>query len=494
MKIKSMKLWLTKIDLKKIGRKRLLIGSGVGAAIILIIIVNLSSGGGQGGERQGPPVAVQVEKVRPRTVEQTVTAAGKIQPVFETEISSTVSAQIKAIYVEEGYEVQSGDTLVILDQRRYEAAYERARSGLRSGRAGLKKVTAERERGRQLFKKKLISLQDMEALEASYEEALSRKEQAEATLAQARDDLDKTILLVPEGGVVTKLRKEVGEMALGSTFQADVLLVISDLSMMEVVVEVDETDVVDIELMDPVKIEVDAIQDTVFDGRVSRIAHSALVTGLGTQEQVTNFEVVVTLNVASQAQRVDPRIRPGMSATATITTALHTSVVAVPIQALTARSPKREKPAELAAGETTGEQQGANSASDHRSQRRGPGRRGGPGGPGGGRMAARMMSEGDEGEDEFTRPEPVEVLFVVVEDTTGSGGGFLRKLFGSKPSIKVEQREVKIGISSDTHYEILSGLEAGEEIVVGNYRAVSKDLQDGRLITRRERRTAGRRP
>lgn len=105
-----------------------------------------------------------------------------------------------------------------------------------------------------------------------------------------------------------------------------------------------------------------------------------------------------------------------------------------------------------------------------------------------------MRSEQGEGGEEFTRPEPVEVVFVVVEDTTGSGSGFLQKLFGSKPSAKVDQREVKIGISSDTHYEILSGLEAGEEIVVGNYQAVSKDLQDGRLITRRERRAPGRPP
>ncbi len=482
-----------KINLKKIGRKRLLIGLGVGAAIILIIIVNLASGGGQGGERQGPPVAVQVEKVRQRTVEQTVTAAGKIQPVFEMEISSTVSAQIMAIYVEEGHEVQPGDTLVILDRRRYEAAQDRAQSALRSARAGLKKVTAERGRGRQLYEKNLISLQEMEALEASYEEALSRREQAEATLVQVEDDLDKTVLVAPEGGVVTKLLKEVGEMALGSTFQADVLLVISDLSMMEVVVEVDETDVVDIELMDRVKIEVDAIQDTVFDGRVSRIAHSALVTGQGTQEQVTNFEVVVTLYVDPRARRIDPRIRPGMSATATVTTALHTSVVAVPIQALTARQPKKEKPDELAAGETTGEQQGATDSGDRGGRLGGPGG-GGRGRPGGARMAAPMTSERGEAEDEFTRPDPVEVVFVVVEDTTGSGGGFLRKLFGSKSPAKVEQREVKIGISSDTHYEILSGLEAEEEIVVGNYRAVSKDLQDGRLITRRERPTPGQRP
>jgi len=477
-----------KINLKKIGRKRLLIGLGAGAVIILIIIVNLSSGSGQDGERQGPPVAVQVEKVRPRTVEQTVTAAGKIQPVFETEISSTVSAQIMAIYVEEGYEVQPGDTLVILDRRRYEASHDRAQSALRSARAGLKKVTAERDRGRQLYEKNLISLQEMETLEASYEEALSRKEQAEATLAQANDDLDKTVLLAPESGVVTKIRKEVGEMALGSTFQADVLLVISDLSMMEVVVEVDETDVVDIELFDPVKVEVDAIQDTVFEGRVSRIAHSALVTGQGTQEQVTNFEVVVTLDINPEARRIDPRIRPGMSATATITTALHTSVVAAPIQALTARVPKRKESEELAAGEPAGESREGNQSRARGTPQGGPGRGSGAG------TGAPMRSEQGEGEEEFTRPEPVEVVFVVVEDTTGSGGGFLRKLFGSKPSAKVDQREVKIGISSDTHYEILSGLEAGEEIVVGNYQAVSKDLQDGRLITRKERRTPGRPP
>jgi HlyD family secretion protein len=473
-----------KINLKKIGRKRLLIGGGIVVVVVIMIVANLSSGGGGGDAVQkGPPVAVQVEEVRLRKVEQTVTAAGKIQPVFETEISSTVSAQIMAILVEEGHIVHPGDTLVILDRLRYAAAHERAKSALRSARASLKKVTAERDRSRQLFEKNLISLQEMETLEASYEEALSRKEQAEATLEQAKDDLSKTSLVAPEGGVVTKLNKEVGEMALGSTFQADVLLVISDLSMMEVVVEVDETDVVDIELMDKVKIEVDAIQDTVFQGRVSQIAHSALILGQGTQEQVTNFEVVVTLDVDPEAERVDPRIRPGMSATATITTALHTSVVAVPIQALTARAPIK-KPEELAEGDSLEKQVTGNSTEARRGE---PGRRG-RGRPGGAQTMAHNMSRSDEGGDEFSKPEPVEVVFVVNKDTTDSSGGFLSRLFGGKPSETVEQREVKIGISSDTHYEITAGLEVGEEIVIGNYRAVSKDLNDGKRITQRERR------
>lgn len=457
-----------KISLKNISRKRLFIGLGIGLVLIIIVLRNLASGGDPAAAQLGPPIAVEVEEVGLHSVEQTVTAAGKIQPVFETEISSTVSAQIMAIRVDEGYEVTTGDTLIILDRRRYEAAYERSQSALRSAEAGLRRVTSELERSRQLYEKDLISQQEMETLEASYEQSLSQKEQAEASLDQAADDLDKTILIAPEGGIVTQLNKEVGEMAQGSTFQAEVLLVISDLSMMEVVVEVDETDVVDIELMDPVDIEVDALQDTVFSGRVSKIAHSALVTGLGTQNQVTNFEVVVTLDVDPQARRVDPRIRPGMSATATITTALHNSVVAVPIQALTAR-----QPVELESNNVTGSSTVSSS-----------------GGSDGGSMVVTNTGPEAEISDEDDDTEPVEVVFVVARDTTGSGGGFLQGLFGPRARDRVVQREVEIGISSDTHYEILSGLEPGEEIVIGNYRAVSRDLEDGRRITRLEESTS----
>ena len=461
-----------KLDFKKyLNRKRLLIGGAIIVVIALIIVRNVSSDGERDERRSGPPITVQVEQVRRRQVEQAVTAAGKIRPVFETEISSTISAQIMELRVDEGHEVQAEDVLVILDRARYEAAFERAKSVLRSARAGQKLTRSELDRGQQLFDKKLISLQDLEALEAAFESALGAQEQAEATLEQARDDLDKATLVAPYDGVVTKLNKEVGEMALGSTFQADVLLVISDLSMMEVVVDVDETDVVDIEILDRVEIEVDAIPDTTFSGRVSRVAHSATIIGQGTQEQATNFEVVVTLDVNQEASRIDPRLRPGMSATATIITARHDEVVAVPIQALAAREP------------VVPDEEG--DTPEEGSKRRRGGKRGsGDGNP---------DNDGDDNGPGPGKPEVVEVVFVIRKDTTGANPGFFSKLFRGKPVETVEQRPVKLGISSDTHYEILSGLEAGEEIVVGNYRAVSKELQDKSRIKRKEKGDRGKR-
>jgi HlyD family secretion protein len=366
------------------------------------------------------------------------------------------------IRVAEGDEVETGDTLVILDRKRYAAAYERSRSAVRSAKATLKQIKAEIERDRQLFEKQLISLQDFEAKEATYELAISQMEQAEAGEDQAGDDLSKSILLAPDEGVVTRLNKEIGEMALGSTFQADVLLIISDLSMMEVVVEVDETDVVDIEILDQVEIEIDAIQETVFNGRVSRVAHSATILGQGTQEQSTNFEVIVTLDIREDAKRIDSRIRPGMSATATIVVAHHEDAIAVPIQALAARPPVRKK-------NPDGDEE---SRSDEKREKVKRPRNGGAG-------------AGRPGGKDFKQPEPVEVVFVINHDSTASQS-WLAKLFGKDPLENVSQREVELGISSDTHYEILSGLAAGEMIVVGSYRAVSKELKDGSRIKRKE--------
>ena len=454
-------------------RKQMMIAGGITLLVILMIVRNSSGQAGEGDRTQSKPVTVQIEKVSTQLVEQTVTAAGKIQPVYETEISSTVSAQIIELLVMEGDEVSAGDTLIILDSKRAEAAFERSRSGLRSAAARDKQVKAELGRGKLLYEKKLISLQDMEILEASAETAASSREQAKATLDQARDDLSKTVLIALSGGVVTRLNKEVGEMALGSTFQADVLLVISDLSSMEVIVDVDETDVVDVEILDMVSIEIDALPMTTFTGRVSRVAHSATVLGAGTQEQSTNFKVVVTLDINPDSKRIDPRLRPGMSSTATITTSRREDAIAVPIQALAARQPvpPEKNDADGGEGKSGDGTIGQAGSSD-----------------GNGSASSSSSGRGRGGK----RADPIEVVFVVIKDSSANEGGFLSKLFKGKQIERVEQRPVTLGISSDTHYEIVSGLAVDEEIVIGNYKAVSKELKDGSIISRKKSGAQGR--
>jgi HlyD family secretion protein len=250
--------------------------------------------------------------------------------------------------------------------------------------------------------------------------------------------MEKTRILSPISGTVTKLQKEAGEIALGSTFQADVIMTVADLSTMEVIVEVDESDVIDVALYDSVEVEVDALPDTVFSGKVTEIAHSAITRAQGTQEQVTNFEVTLTLDNPAE------ELRPGMSADVAIITEVKSEAVVVPIRAVTVRAPKTIEQKEKESVEERD-----NSADE-------------------GEETAESQSEDVPltTQMEERRAEMDEVVFVVTED------------------MKVEQRKVRTGISSDTHFEIVSGLSGGEEIVVGSYQAVSRDLKDGMLVER----------
>ncbi len=193
------------------------------------------------------------------------------------------------------------------------------------------------------------------------------------------------------------------------------------------------------------------------------MAHSATILGAGSQDQSTNFEVTVTLDINEGATTLDDRIRPGMSATATIVTARHADVIAVPIQALAARPPVSKEMTE-----DEGEQDGRDNLDEHNSED--------ATNHGGAEGTTSIAPAGA-----FTRIEPVEVVFVVMQDTTDSVG-LIGKLLGREPSQIVAQRVVELGISSDTHYEILAGLEAAEMIVIGSYRAVSKELQNGSRI------------
>ncbi|MDZ7262849.1 MAG: efflux RND transporter periplasmic adaptor subunit, partial [candidate division KSB1 bacterium] len=301
--------------------------------IAIMVIVNLKKG--RGGE-----IAVQTDKVKRGDITQTVSGSGKVQPEVEVKISANVAAEIIKLHVKEGDPVKKGQLLVELDKARYEAAVDRARSNLKSAEANLKKAQSDYKRVQDLFEKNLSSLADLENAEASLQLAESNVAQAKASLTQAEDDLSKTIIRSPIDGIVTKLNKEEGEIALGSQFQADVIMTVADLSRMEVVTEIDENDVVLISLGDEAKIEVDAVPDTSFKGIVSEIAHSATIRGRGTQEEVTNFEVSVAIK-----ENVE-KLRPGMSATVDISTETHKDVLHVPIQCVTVRMPDEFKKAE----------------------------------------------------------------------------------------------------------------------------------------------------
>ncbi len=303
-------------------KKKLILG-GVIVVVIALIAVNLLK------KEKGHKVNTRL--VERGSVQQEVTGSGQIKPARQIKISAHVAGKIIAIHAAEGDTVQEGQLLAELDPNQYVAEVERAESHLQSAQANEKKAKSDLTRSRELYERNLISQAEFEATQASYESAVSTRKQAEAALKEAKEALRRTQLYATMDGIVTKLNKEKGEMAIGAQFQEDVVMVVSDLSVMEAVIEVDENDVVNVSLKDSAQVEVDAFPDTTFTGIVTEIAHSAITRGAGTQEQVTNFEVTVTLN------KPDPRFLPGMSTTVDILTKRVDDMVKVPIQAVTIR-------------------------------------------------------------------------------------------------------------------------------------------------------------
>lgn len=392
-------------------KTKILIFLGGLLIIIIFIVVNMLKG-------KGGHIEVQVDDVKRGSITQTVSGSGKISPEVEVKISANVSAEIIGLYVKEGDVVQKGDLLVELDSKRYGAAMERAKSNLKSAQANLQKAKSDYKRTLDLYNKDLISDAEKESAEATLLLAESQVDQAHAGLEEAEDQLQKTKIYSPMTGTVSLLNKELGEIALGSTFQADVIMVVADLSSMEVVAEIDENDVVLVSIGDSTNIEVDAIPDTTLLGIVTEIAHTATTRGLGTQEEVTNFEVkIAVINPKEQ-------LRPGMSATVDIKTEIRRDILYVPIQAVTVRMP------EEITTTTTDETE----------------------------------TEIDEGVEPIDADKKmIEVVFVVQ---------------GEIANIV----PVETGISNDTDIEIKSGLEDGQKVVIGSYRAISKTLKDESLV------------
>ncbi|NOZ74863.1 MAG: efflux RND transporter periplasmic adaptor subunit [FCB group bacterium] len=413
-------------------KRRWIIAIIVVLVLAVIVVINLK-------KSNTDALKVETEKVGRQTIVHKVNASGKIQPETEVQISATTSGWITEITVEEGDTVRAGDHLISLDRKQHEAALNQARSSVKSARANLKKVKAEKERITSLYDQQLVSKQEMEAIIAQYELAESNLEQAQASLDSREDELSKTRILSPQDGIVTAINKEVGEMALGSTFQADVLMIVADLSRMEALVDVNENDVVSVVEGDTAEVEVDAFQDTTFLGVVTEIAHVALTQSVGTQEQVTNFKVKIRM------LDVPERIRPGMSATANIITDVRKNVLAIPIQSLTVRPEDYAERAQLRLN-----------TKKHRGKKSG------------------------EFRDRKSREKKklLEVVFKVAPDPD--------REFSKRP-LKENQRialvsPVKVGISSDTHYEVLSGLEEGDEVVTGSYKAISRELNHGQVV------------
>ena len=347
---------------------------GLGGVILALVVVAVV----RGGNRELP--VVSTDTVQARDIVERVSASGKIQPEIEVKITAEVNGQIINLPVKEGDVVEKGDLLVQLNPDIYEAALLRAEASLNSARSNLASARAQVaqgeanqfaaakafERAQTLLASKVISQAEFDQNEASFLTAnanlTSAKESVrsaefairsgEASLQEARDNLSRTTLVAPQAGVVTALSKEVGESVQGNGFTAgEVIMNVSDLSTMEVNVEVNESDIVRIHMDDEAEIEVDAYLGETFSGRVTEIGNTALNAGMNgfSMDQVTNFSVKIRLDRASYMHLVEgdhdheTPFRPGMSATVDVLTARADRVLSAPIQAVASRASDTEE-------------------------------------------------------------------------------------------------------------------------------------------------------
>jgi HlyD family secretion protein len=323
-------------------RKKTLVVLGVALVIGIIIIANLRS-------QRERTVKVTIDKVVRQDLNSVVSASGEIMPKKTVNISAQVPGRIVKIGVVEGQEVKAGDFLLKLDSTQYEANADRDRYFIRSANAELIQAEARllRDKGsydriRRLYEEDLVSKDQLEAAKAQYDVAEAQVnairyqiKQAEASLQSTLDNLKKTTFDAQIDGIITSLRVEEGEVAIIGTMNnpGTVLMTLADLSVMEVEVEVDETDVVGVALGQAADIRVDAYPETTFKGKVTEVGSSALqrVTGGASTQESKDFKVVITLEDPAKS------LKPGLSASADIIVAEKTGVLTVPISALVLR-------------------------------------------------------------------------------------------------------------------------------------------------------------
>ncbi len=397
--------------------------------VAAVVVVALTGGVLFARGRGNKPMAVQTAKVDRQKIVQKVSATGKIQPRTKIDISADVSGKIERLGVVEGQWVEKGAFLVGLSRDRYLAAVESAVANVSAAQANaalvnenLRRTKNEFERSRLLLESGNESKSAFEARQADYQVEVARYKaaqdqvaQAKAVLKQARDDLSKTTIYAPMAGTISALNKEQGEIALGSQFQKDVILVIGDLKQMEAQVNVDENDVGSIAIGPRAEVQVDALPDRVLNGVVSEISNSANTSGNGTTEQKTEFAIKITITDPP------PELRPGMTASADVITKIEDQALSVPIQSVAVRTIDQ---------------------------------------------LARKGESRKDAEKRYTADKDgfAEIVFCV------EGG-------------KAVAKQVKTGIQSENLIQVLNGLKQGDEVVTGSYRAISKDLVNGSVVT-----------
>jgi HlyD family secretion protein len=408
-------------------------------------------------KKSDPVITVQTDKVTRRNLTETVVANGKIQPIVQVHISPEVSGEIIELAVKEGQQVKKGDLLLKIKPEFYianlhqaEAGYQSSLAGKTTAEANLEKAEAEFKRNKELFDRNLISDSDFIGFKtaraiaaAQLESSTHQVEMAKASVASAQDSLDKTTIVSPLDGTVSKLNSQLGERVLGTAQNAGTdIMVVSDLNEMEARVDIGEMDVVLIQPGQKTRLEVDAFKNRKFAGTVTQIANSSKGSGMpggggGQSQDATKFEVRIRFGEIEA-------FRPGMSVSAEIETRYRTNALTVPLAAVTTRPPK------------TPEKKDKSSPVTAKSTDTNPPTPATP---------ATNSTAADKKSKDKDAAKMVEVVFVV------EGG-------------QVKMAPVKIGICDDNYWEITDGLTEGQEIVSGGYRAISRDLDDGKKITK----------
>jgi len=403
-------------------------------AVIVLLIVVLIIGKKQGWfGKTGNFKEVEISKIEPITIVETVAATGKIQPETEIKISSEVSGEIIELPIIEGQQVRKGDLLVKINPDLYQSGLQRSQAAVQNMRAmhnqaqaALNEAELNYNRSKTLFDRGVISKAEWDRAVAAFESAKASKESAYfniqsamATVNEARNNLARTTIYAPIDGTISKLGVELGERVVGTQQMAGTeILRVANLNSMEVEVDVNENDIVKVNIGDSAKVEVDAYLRREFKGIVTSIANSAEQTL--TADQVTNFKVKVRILPESYEDLLIDRpenfspFRPGMTATVDIITNKRENVLGVPISSIVIKT------------DTSSTRQTSASR-------------------------------------DLLSTERFECIFI-------------------KSGDEAKLRVVETGIQDNQFIEIVKGLEEGEEVIIGPYNTVTKSLKGGDKI------------